>query len=422
MAFLTPHLPNAASGSGIYPGGSAKEAFWRNDPHPCKIRRYRGDTMGFFDPARLTVELVKAADEETLINRERRSLWWIRLLKHSLGTALLFYVLVCTWAIVQLAGVVGLLGYLVFTFWQNGEPMLGWNAWLLNAGLIVGLALLFAALMLLAGAGLFGLFDRVRQLISDKQARIAFIKIVKGKPEVFTLYLRAFDTTEQVRFAPKRSFVWRMLQVAKFVLYSVFIGPFSGAEGRERAFVRMFVDRRSQSELEQAIWDDYRLGTPLLALGNSDGKFGAGKIATTDANWKETAALLVEKSRAIICLPDDNAGTLWELGLLRQTGAISKTIFVMPSAQAVPERAKTFEVEWNHMVTLAAQQGLLFPSFRPEGMFFAPAIGETPPYEAPFNFRREGTFRRLFADLSQSRETPEEKEALATDRRRRRRR
>lgn len=378
--------------------------------------------MGLFNPARLTVELVKAADEESLIGRECRSLWWIRAWKHVLGVALLLYVLACAWAIVQLAGVIAFLGYLGITFRQSGGPMQGWNAWLLDAGLVVGLALVFAAVLLLAGAGLFGLFDRVRQLISDRLARIAFIKVVHGKPEVFTLYLRAFDTTEQVRTAPKRSLVWRMLQVAKFVLYSVFIGPFSGAEGRERAFVRMFVDRRSQTELEQAIWDDHRLGTPLLALGNSDGKFGAGKIATTDADWKATAALLVEKSRAIICLPDDNAGTLWELGLLKQTGAISKTIFVMPSVRAIPERTKTYETEWNHMAALAAQQGLIFPSFAPEGMFFAPAIDETPPYEAPFNFEREGTFRRLFAELSQSRQTPDEAEALAIDRRRRRRR
>jgi hypothetical protein len=277
-------------------------------------------------------------------------------------------------------------------------------------------------LLLLAGGGLFGLFDRVRQLVSDRLARIAFIKVVHGKPEVFTLYLRAFDTTGQVRTAPKRSLFWRMGQVAKFVLYSVFVGPFSGAAGRDRAFVRMFVDRRSQTELEHAIWDDYRLGTPLLALGNSDGKFGAGKIATTDEDWKETAILLVEKSRAIICLPDDNTGTLWELGLLKQTGAISKTVFVMPSLQATPERIRSYETEWNHMVTLAAQQELILPSYRSEGMFFAPAIDGFPPYQAAFNFSREGTFRGLFAELSQSRQTPEEAEALAIDRRRRRRR
>lgn len=378
--------------------------------------------MGLFNPARLTVEFVLKSDEEFLVGRERRGLWWIQLTKSVLGALLFFYVLLSAWAIIQIAGVIAFIGYAGFSVAQHGGPMDGWAGWMLDVGFLAGTALLFAVLLLLVGAGLFGFFDRLRQLVSDKQARIAFIRIVHGKAEVFTLYLRAFDTTEQVRGAPKRSLLWRMGEVAKFVLYSVFIGPFSGAEGRQRAFVRMFVDRKSQTELEHAIWDDYRLGTPLLALGSSDGKFGAGKIATTDQDWKETASLLIDKARAIICLPDDNAGTLWELGFLQQTGAISKTIFVMPSLRTIPERARSYESEWNHTVALAEQLELKLPPYRPDGMFFAPSVNGFPPFEARFGFSQEGTFRRIFSELDKSRQTPEEAETLAIDRRRRRRR
>ena len=70
------------------------------------------------------------------------------------------------------------------------------------------------------------------------------------------------------------------------------------ATGEVAAARILALDPHADVALVQA--ESVPAGIAPVALGNSDGKFGAGKIATTDANWKETAALLVEKSRAII--------------------------------------------------------------------------------------------------------------------------
>ena len=57
---------------------------------------------------------------------------------------------------------------------------------------------------------------------------------------------------------------------------------------------------------------------------------GAGKVKSDDRDWKKLISLLSIHSLAVILIPSERPGTLWEIKMLRDSGLLPKTVFVMP--------------------------------------------------------------------------------------------
>jgi len=107
---------------------------------------------------------------------------------------------------------------------------------------------------------------------------------------------------------------------------------------------------------------------PLVALGKPGEHLGAGRILTSNEGWQEEILHLMEAARLILIIPSHRAGTLWEIGTLRNKGFFEKTIFIMP-----PElnfHGGLFSEDWLKTVGAARQVGVEFPAHRTSGAFF----------------------------------------------------
>jgi hypothetical protein len=67
----------------------------------------------------------------------------------------------------------------------------------------------------------------------------------------------------------------------------------------------------------------------LIALGRSGEAFGAGRVETEEASWKDAVARLMERATVIFVIPVDRPGTIWEIEYLVGKGYLNKTIFVI---------------------------------------------------------------------------------------------
>lgn len=71
--------------------------------------------------------------------------------------------------------------------------------------------------------------------------------------------------------------------------------------------------------------------TPLVALGRPGEQVGAGRILTTDENWRQVFSHLANKATLILLLPSPQPGTTWELRIvLNDFILLSKTLFIIP--------------------------------------------------------------------------------------------
>ncbi len=76
--------------------------------------------------------------------------------------------------------------------------------------------------------------------------------------------------------------------------------------------------------------DAIRKVGPLIALGRQGEAMGAGRIATDDAKWQTDIRVLMDRARAILCVPSDRPGTMWEMDTLKTANLLHKVIFIMP--------------------------------------------------------------------------------------------
>lgn len=100
-----------------------------------------------------------------------------------------------------------------------------------------------------------------------------------------------------------------------------------------------FGDRRMRElQLEHQLARATKMALPsttLCSIGNLDKTLGFGRITSTNADWKEAAALLIDHSERIIMLFGPGAGTSWELGrLIEAESLLSKTVFIIPPSSS----------------------------------------------------------------------------------------
>ena len=122
-------------------------------------------------------------------------------------------------------------------------------------------------------------------------------------------------------------------------------------------------------DLETQIAHAINQTLPIVALGNPGEHEGAGRIETTDEEWRREVVRLMDATRLILLLPSDRAGTMWEIEELRRRRLLDRTIFIMP-----PElrwRGSRFSATWNRTVAALGDAGFQVPPHFPKGLFFS---------------------------------------------------
>lgn len=125
-------------------------------------------------------------------------------------------------------------------------------------------------------------------------------------------------------------------------------------------------------ELESILREGLERYGALVGLGRSGEADGAGRVESSEESWRQKAAMLADKARLILLMPSDRAGTLEEMQLVRQTGYLTKTLFLMPPQ---PEGGSyNAAEEWSRARASAVQAQLTLPEYRSAGCFFTCAV------------------------------------------------
>jgi tetratricopeptide (TPR) repeat protein len=124
-------------------------------------------------------------------------------------------------------------------------------------------------------------------------------------------------------------------------------------------------------DLEEILASKLDLGPwPLVALGNPEVRsFGAGKIQTYDATWKNDLTLLGKHADMIVVVPCATEGTSWEIEWVVINMFLKKTVFVMPPSSG--NHQQWWEENWVKLQRWSRYLGLAFPDYASGGMFFA---------------------------------------------------
>ncbi|HYK02205.1 MAG TPA: hypothetical protein VE974_10645 [Thermoanaerobaculia bacterium] len=110
-----------------------------------------------------------------------------------------------------------------------------------------------------------------------------------------------------------------------------------------------------------------RFGT-LIALGRPGEHYGAGRVATEEAEWQARFGLLVERASLIFLLPSAAPGTSWEIQQLQERGYLGKTVIVMPPASR--QRGFSAADEWASARAKVGELGLELPEHQQQGALF----------------------------------------------------
>ena len=123
----------------------------------------------------------------------------------------------------------------------------------------------------------------------------------------FCLYLRPFTATSNLRIVVRRT-------------------TYHDPRNSERIRTKDDFD-----DFETVLARAFDPSFPLVALGRPGEMVGAGRIATSDQDWRRKILLLAHAAHAIVLIPSTRAGTLWELrAAMDDENLLRKTIFIIP--------------------------------------------------------------------------------------------
>ncbi len=210
----------------------------------------------------------------------------------------------------------------------------------------LGFAIGMVAVATAAGGTLSWGSRRWNQHRRDRKAAKVLKQIVDiskpGKHSDYVLFLRPFSTTSRLTIAnPSRR--WLPLLPSYF-------------------------SHRNILEFETLISEALAPGLPLIALGRPGEHFGAGRIATSDEQWKNTFQHLVKNASWIILIPNDQGETRWELEWLISHAYLSKVVLLMPP------KLKSSKIDintyWGKVRQGLKTAGVELPDYTPVGQFF----------------------------------------------------
>lgn len=111
----------------------------------------------------------------------------------------------------------------------------------------------------------------------------------------------------------------------------------------------------------------------LVALSKKEGKAGAGYVKSTNDKWEHIVQKLCNYAEGIFIVPFDFKGTATEVEILKDSGFVNKTFFVMP-AQSVTWRlfglklmTRNFRTLWEAGRTRYQKLGLELPEYDASG-------------------------------------------------------
>jgi hypothetical protein len=180
---------------------------------------------------------------------------------------------------------------------------------------------------------------------ADEEAEDILARIRSGAtPCSYVLYLRPFSTTDQIQ---KKN--WGRITYAPSSIY------------KQQGF-----------DLETTLAKILSPMMPFVALGRPGEHRGAGRIKTTEGEWRRDALLLMESAAVIFIVPGYQSGTKWELQHLRLLNCLQKTIFIMPYAAEL-DSAASFDAEEHWEVTKAEIKDIGFdmPIYASTGCLFS---------------------------------------------------
>jgi len=200
--------------------------------------------------------------------------------------------------------------------------------WILIGGLLIALSV--------------WLRRRIRQMLqaaSDRKAGRIMEDLVEGEAttdSAYLVYLRAFETTGKLK--------------APWFMFAHDLG----------------LQRLRSSEQESYLASAVRKLGPLVALGEPGEHLGAGRIKTSDADWQQAVKQLVENAKAVLIIPSDRPGTVWEVNHLRTENLLHKTVFIMP-----PEaRGFDWRARWHEARKALGDFGAALPEYDRHGLMF----------------------------------------------------
>ena len=106
----------------------------------------------------------------------------------------------------------------------------------------------------------------------------------------------------------------------------------------------------------------------VIALGEPGEHIGAGRVTTDEASWKIMIAKMITNAHAILIIPSEQPGTLWEIDYLIKEKLLDKVTFIMhPKINIEGEKQ---EVRWKRLASILMERGLRIPPFIETGLIF----------------------------------------------------
>jgi hypothetical protein len=255
-----------------------------------------------------------------------------------------------------------------------------WHGWLLG---LVAFQLTYSAFSSLL-EGLTTSAASHKQRDRDKQAnelvfRIAHSNHSSQQQLRVILYLRPFGITGEFRPNPihitdtaeQRSDISILKDMQGNVvgyeskLFSLGIGV------REKPSLL-----EASADFEMLVESALRQAGSFVALGRPGEALGAGRAFTTEEEWQELAARLMDAATLCVLVPSANDGTAWEVRYMVSRGYLSKCCVLMPPSFG----SRNFNSEWDRAVGCFADVFPL-PAYDPRGRVirFIAAQGDSAP-------------------------------------------
>lgn len=174
-----------------------------------------------------------------------------------------------------------------------------------------------------------------RQFGRDRAARKLLRRVRQGKRirRPFLVYLRPFAITSNVHTEDPASLALALRGKHPTDFYSMdgqHIGVQIPIFNIFLGFGEQLAEPEMNPELETVMEIGLREVGQLVALGRPGESVGAGRIETSEDDWRRVLTDLGKAAKGFVIVPSTNAGTLWEMLWLRESRSLGDCYFLMP--------------------------------------------------------------------------------------------
>lgn len=172
----------------------------------------------------------------------------------------------------------------------------------------------------------------------------------------FYLYLRPFDSTNEVANAMGFDFIWRVI----LQVFAAVIGPL--------AMLVVSALQLRRWELEEHLVHAFKHQAPIIGLGKSRRERGVGRVELQDDQWQEYVARLMKQAAVIVLVPHFNEGTQWEIRHILENDYLYKTVLIdTPRVSRFTKKKFDNDEIWNELHELFCEYGYSLPPHVKQG-------------------------------------------------------